>query len=137
MKHFLILLALVVGSTAMANDNQPITCIKGDGDSIKILNIYPSGDIVMSFYEAHLYFKSQDVQQTRSAKAELDPTQIYSSINSTVHLAVEGEESDIQASLVFVYNEAQKAGRLTVISEGYTNLRNELFTGCNNNPISE
>ena len=45
MKNLVFLCLLIVGSFASAG--QPITCLKGDGDSIKVLNIYPSGDIVM------------------------------------------------------------------------------------------
>lgn len=137
MKALLLIAAtLILGSTAMA-ETKPITCIKGDGDSIKVLNIYPSGEIVMTFYEAHLYYKKEDIQKTISADTQQSRTEIYSAQNVKTHLAVEGEESEVISSLVFVYNPDQKAGRLTVVSDGYTNLRNELFTGCNNNPIQE
>lgn len=136
MKNLVFLCLLVVGSLASAG--QPITCVKGDGDAIKVLNIYPSGDIVMSFYEAHITFKKEDIKRVSSNPNELSRTEIYSVTNVQAHLAVEGEESEISASLVFIYNPEQKAGRLTVVSqEGYTNLRNELFTNCNNNPIAE
>ena len=135
MKNLVFLCLLIVGSFASAG--QPITCLKGDGDSIKVLNIYPSGDIVMSFYEAHITFKKEDIQRVSSNPSEVSTTEIFSVTNVQAHLAVEGEESDIPASLIFIYNPEQKAGRLTVVSEGYTNLRNELFTNCNNNPISE
>jgi hypothetical protein len=135
MKNLVFLCLLIVGSLASAS--QPITCVKGDGDSIKVLNIYPSGDIVMSFYEAHITFFKEYTRRVSSSPNEVSRTEIYSATRVGAHLAVEGEESDIVASLVFIYNPEQKAGRLTVVSDDYTNLRNELFTNCNNNPIAE
>lgn len=131
MKMALLIPVLALFSTqAFAGS---IECVKNpDVDSRKSITFSKDGGLVIAFWESATEISAKKVSNIESAdkQAGVSETQIILANDVTANWSGEGEEAKVKVTAVVVYNPTQKAARVTLLQDGTTMLRNELFTNC-------
>ncbi len=133
MKAFtlLILAAFSVPSFAMTYSCQSAEIT----DSYKRITLNQDGTLEMQNYEFQTTLSADQVSQVTSIEtsAGLPSTHLTIVKDAVAKYTVEGDEGEGVVTLVFSYNPAQKAGRLTYLQDGRTMARNLLLKNCTQN----
>ncbi len=126
---FAALLAVSVSAPAFAVECSRTGTLETDNMSVLVNT---NGTFEIGQYEAHYYPSAEQVSVVEGNNYETGKVDSIVAMvqNQTVNVSVEGDEQTAPMTAVFVYNPAQKAGRLTAIVDGQTIARNLLFENC-------
>ncbi len=130
MKSIALIALLALSSQAFAATN--ILCSKNQGtDSAISVEMGADGSLHVYPYEASIDIAPAlvKIHKAVDVNGKLD-TQLYVAQDVSLIKSVEGEEEKVVVTAIFAYNPPTQAGRLTLIENGRTIARNQLFTDC-------
>jgi hypothetical protein len=140
MKSLFTALLLLVSAQAFAGKPQlpaqpqlvAFDCNNGaQPESYFSISMDQTGKLSFQHYETQAEIDGKNVEAISSEEAgALPQTEIVLARKVSIPVTVEGDSQQTDASVVFVYNPVQKAGRLTMILGGGTEARNELLSHC-------
>lgn len=134
MKLFLSVFVAMISLQAVASQ-ELIFCSRGElgQDDYRQFILSEDGSVSISYYETHFEIKKELVTIVDASAAEGQESTAKMILATKANYTIQGEDATDTASLAFVYNPQQKAGRLTFIADDERDLsRNELYTKCSN-----
>jgi hypothetical protein len=107
-----------------------------DGDSNMQINLNSKGELSLLAIGGGFTLQPSDYSSisSNSVLDNKEDSRVFTALNKTVTSYGDGEEFKENVSLIVVLNTRSKAARVTLIANGSTLSRNELYSVCEYSP---